>query len=180
MFIKIILVAAIVSSFSSYALNRSESPLQIEPFACCTDKECKVSITISNVTSHKITFDTYSITENSIDERGLNIYDATKFPENYEYLNFKMHETKVRNAADFANSKNYNSLYHVELEPYQKISREINNIHGLHKLEPHGDYLLNYAFFIHKLYVDGNLVEDNMRLFMSGLTDIYGYRMLNQ
>lgn len=173
-FAKLLLIAFILVSLPAQAINRATGPLQIEPFAFCIVDNCKVSITISNLTPYEIALDTSSINAISIAEAGLNVFDATKFPKNYEYIDFDIYSKKIENIHPFKNSSP-SELYRLNLEPYQKVTREINNLHGLFKFKSHGDYLLNYVLFAHKLYVDGNLVEGN-QTFISGYTTIYGYR----
>ena len=170
----IALIFTSFTSFSSQAINRVESPVEIIPFAFCTEQGCKVSISISNLTGHNVTLESHSSDDSSMSSAGLSIFDATKLSENYDTSD--VYNTILTNNLPRIHRGVPSLLYSFKLEPWEKINREIEGVHELFTLESHGDYLLNYALPIKRLYVEGQLVEETTT-FISRFTNFRGYKM---
>ncbi len=159
-------VILLISSPQTQAVIKwSQSPIEVIPFAYCSNDECKFSVTLKNITGENISLESNLFDTNDIMLGAIQIFDAKKLTNNSDIFEAALNAKTGNLAAKYD--------YKIKLNPHEhKTFSGVLPISSFGMVN-NGDYLFRVSLLHTKLYVNKSFVT-NISI-LSDFTPIYGY-----
>lgn len=155
----------ILSTQTRAEIKWSQSPIEVVPFAYCSNDECKFSITLKNVTGENISLESNLFDANDIMLGAIQIFDAKKLANNSDIFEAALNAKTGNLAAKHD--------YEIKLNPHEHKTFSGVLPTSSFGMVNNGDYLFRVSLLHTKLYVNKSFVT-NISI-LSDFTPIYGY-----